>query len=99
MKTMIFQELTEQLSELQKKSDGFESELMQERMSHMNTRDELETLRKQMETVKEEMETEKQGLDARVEAVKSGLEAQLKVKDEVIKSMVLRFSCHIICIM
>lgn len=80
---MFVQELTEQLSDLQKKADGFESELMQERMSHMNKQDELETLRKQMDTVKEEMENEKQGVEARVEAVRSGLEAQLAVKTEV----------------
>ena len=56
---------------------------MQERMSHVNTRDELETLRKQMDTVKEEMANEKEGVESRVEAMKSGMEAQLAVKNEV----------------
>ena len=71
------------MTELQKKADSFESELMQERMSHVNTRDELETLRKQMDTVKEEMANEKEGVESRVEAMKSGMEAQLAVKNEV----------------
>ncbi|XP_053405776.1 uncharacterized protein LOC123566477 isoform X3 [Mercenaria mercenaria] len=83
-------ELTEQMSELQKKADSFEAELMQERMSHVNTRDELETLHKQMDVLKEEMENEKQGMEARLNGSKAGLEAQLDVKNEEIESLKLK---------
>ncbi|XP_060607664.1 nuclear anchorage protein 1-like [Ruditapes philippinarum] len=83
-------ELTEQLSDLQKKADNFEAELMQERMSHVNTRDELETVRKQMDVLKEEMENEKAGMEARLNTAKAGLEAQLDVKNEEIESLKLK---------
>ena len=56
---------------------------MQEKVSHVNTRDELETLRKQMEILKEETETERKGLDARVQAATASLESQLTIKNEV----------------
>lgn len=80
---LVYQDLTEQMSELQKKADSFEADLMQERMSHVNTRDELDTLRKQIDTLKEELENEKQGMEARLNGVKAGLAAQLGVKEEV----------------
>ena len=77
------QDLTEQMSDLQKKADSFEAELMQERLSHVSTRDELETLRKQMDVLKEEIDNEKAGMESRLNTVKAGLEAQLDVKNEV----------------
>lgn len=79
----LSQELTEQVSEMQKRADSFEAELMQERMSHVNTRDEMETLRKQIDVLKEEMENEKQGMEGIINGAKAGLEAQLGVKEEV----------------
>lgn len=75
--------MTEQLTDLQKKSDGFEAELMQERMAHVSTRDELETLRQQLDTVREEMNNEREGQNSRLAAVQQSMEAQIAIKEEV----------------
>ncbi|XP_052283631.1 restin homolog isoform X2 [Dreissena polymorpha] len=80
-------ELTEQLNDLQRKSDTFESELMQERMSHVNTRDELETLRKQLGTAKEEANNERQGVETRLAAVRNEMEAKLSIREEELQGL------------
>ena len=79
--------MTQQVGEIQKKADALESELMQEKMSHVNTRDELEGLRKQLTVAKEELANGKEEIEAKITSSKVSNEAEKQALNEEIKAL------------
>ena len=60
---------------------------MQEKMSHVNTRDELESLRKQLEVVTKEVANEKEEFEAVLASNKTTQEAEKQALNEEIKAL------------
>lgn len=84
LKNFIFhQELSEQITNLQRQLNTSESALLQEKTAHSNTQEELEDLKKQMEVLKEEVQTEKEDLKAQRASDKQTKDAENKAKMEV----------------
>ena len=83
----FIQELTQQIGEIQKKADTLQAELMQEKMSHVNTRDELEGLHKQLSIVKEEAAHEKEEAEAAMASNKATQEAEKHALNDEIKTL------------
>ncbi|XP_062575781.1 myosin-11-like isoform X4 [Saccostrea cucullata] len=81
------QELSEQITDLQKQLNASESSLLQERTAHTSTREELENLRKQMEVLREEVDTEKADLRAQRESDKRTKDAENKAQLEEINAL------------
>lgn len=82
--TLFFlQELSEQITNLQRQLNTSESALLQEKTAHSNTQDELEDLKKQMEVLKEEVQAEKEDLKAQRNSDKQTKDAENKAKTEV----------------
>lgn len=80
----VLQELSSQITNLQKQVDAVEASLIQERAAHDNTKDELENLRKQMEITKEESANQKSNTEAEMDTLKKNMAAEIKARDEVI---------------
>ena len=79
--------MTQQLGELQKKTDGLESELMQEKLYHVNTREELESLRKQFVVAMDEANNEKQEIEAKIASEKATQDAEKEALNDEIKAL------------
>ncbi|KAL3866569.1 hypothetical protein ACJMK2_043857, partial [Sinanodonta woodiana] len=80
-------ELTKQLGELEQKHAALESALMQEKISHVNTRDELENLRKQIEVMKHEFENEKESMKATILSSQQTTEVEVQIIEEEVKTL------------
>nr|XP_034326344.1 myosin-11 isoform X3 [Crassostrea gigas] len=81
------QELSEQITNLQRQLNTSESALLQEKTAHSNTQEELEDLKKQMEVLKEEVQTEKEDLKAQRASDKQTKDAENKAKMEEINAL------------
>ncbi|XP_052100281.1 putative protein tag-278 isoform X1 [Mytilus californianus] len=87
---MNTEELSNQITSLQKEVSLSEAALRQEKMAHNNTKDELENLRNQMSVVKEEVDNEKSELQTKLANDKKLLDAELKAKDQEISKLTSR---------
>ncbi|KAK3096468.1 hypothetical protein FSP39_000498 [Pinctada imbricata] len=80
-------ELSGQITELQKQLNSSESALLQEKNAHNSTKDELDNLRKQIQVLKEEVSSEREDMKAKIEANKTTTQAEIKAKEEEIKNL------------
>ncbi|XP_056022835.1 uncharacterized protein LOC125649969 isoform X2 [Ostrea edulis] len=81
------EELSNQITDIQKLLNASESALLQEKTAHNSTQEELENLRKQMVVLKEEVETERTDLEAQRESGKKTKDAENKAKMEEINAL------------
>ena len=77
------QELSNQITALQKEVSLSEAALRQEKLAHNTTKDELENLRNQMSVVKEEVDSKKIELETKMANDKKIMDTELKAKDQV----------------
>ncbi|XP_071166574.1 uncharacterized protein [Mytilus edulis] len=87
---MNTEELSNQITSLQKEVSLSEAALRQEKMAHNNTKDELENLRNQMSVMKDEVDNQKSELQTKLANDKKLLDAELKVKDQEIAKLTSR---------
>ncbi|KAK3604681.1 hypothetical protein CHS0354_009292 [Potamilus streckersoni] len=80
-------ELTKQIRELEQKHAGLEAALMQEKISHVNTREELENLHKQIEIMKQEFENEKKSIQATILSSQQTTEVEVQIIEEEVKTL------------
>ena len=72
-----------QLTALQIKLDAMEKELQREKEAHEKTKDELETLEEEMERLRAEKADNAAGGDAKEEAAKAALVAEMALQTKV----------------
>ena len=87
---MNTEELSNQITALQKEVSLSEAALRQEKLAHNTTKDELENLRNQMSVVKEEVDSKKIELETKMANDKKIMDTELKAKDQEITKLTSR---------
>ncbi|XP_067665807.1 uncharacterized protein [Haliotis asinina] len=76
------EDLSDEMTSLQKEIDALNATLLEEKTAHDKTREELEEAKKQVTGMNEELAGERADLDAKIDKYKKILEAKLKGKEE-----------------
>lgn len=90
MGDMNTEELSNQITSLQKEVSLAEAALRQEKMAHNSTKEELENLRNQMSVIKEDVDNQKLELQTKMSNEKKLMDAELKAKDQEITKLTSR---------